>query len=339
MTKKLTAVLVGCGSISASWLKPLSKEPSVEIVGLVDLKEENARKKAAEFNLDVAVGTDLQTMLNLKKPDIVFDTTVPNAHFAVTTAALAAGCHVLGEKPLADSMDHARAMVTAAEKADKIYAVIQNRRYHPAIRGLVDFIHKGEIGTLTTVNSDFYIGAHFGGFRDKMQHVLLLDMAIHTFDAARFISGAHPIAVYCHEWNPNGSWYAHGASAVATFEMSDGIVYTYRGSWCAEGLNTNWDASWHICGTNGTVKWNGADTFQAESPQGDEGFMRPVTPKSVPIPKLDYAGHSGVIHDFIDAVQTGKPPMTQAADNIKSLAMVFAAIESAETGKRVIIKI
>ncbi|MCK5739072.1 Gfo/Idh/MocA family oxidoreductase [bacterium] len=338
MAAKLTAVLVGCGSISASWLMPLSKEPSVEIVGLVDLKEENAQKKAAEFNLNVDVGTDLQTMLNLKQPDIVFDVTVPDAHYAVTTTALAAGCHVLGEKPLADSMDHARAMVAAAEKAGKIYAVIQNRRYYPAIRGLVDFIHKGKIGTLTTVNSDFYIGAHFGGFRDRMQHVLLLDMAIHTFDAARFISGADPIAVYCHEWNPTGSWYAHGASAVATFEMSDGIVYTYRGSWCAEGLNTNWDANWHICGTNGAVKWNGTDTFHAEIPQGNNGFVRPVTPKTVPVPELVYAGHSGVIHDFLAAVQTGKPPMTQAADNIKSLAMVFGAIESAETGKRVLIK-
>jgi predicted dehydrogenase len=67
--------------------------------------------------------------------------------------------------------------------------------------------------------------------------------------------------------------------------------------------------------------------------------VRPVISKSVPIPELAYTGHSGVIHDFLAAIKTGKPPMTQAADNIKSLAMVFGAIESAETGKRVLIKI
>jgi predicted dehydrogenase len=236
VAEKLTAVLVGCGGISGAWLSPLAEEPTIEIVGLVDLNEENARKKAVEFNLKADVGTDLDTMLKLKQPDIVFDVTVPDAHYDVILTALAAGCHVLGEKPLADSMEHARAMVAAAEKAGKIYAVIQNRRYQPGIHGLVDFVNNNEIGKITTVNSDFTIGAHFGGFRDQMKHVLLLDMAIHTFDAARFISGADPVAVYCHEWNPAGSWYAHGASAVATFEMSNGIVYTYRGSWCAEGL-------------------------------------------------------------------------------------------------------
>ena len=44
--------------------------------------------------------------------------------------------------------------------------------------------------------SDFFLGVHFGGFRDKMQHVLLLDMAIHTFDAARFIIGQDAKDVY-----------------------------------------------------------------------------------------------------------------------------------------------
>ena len=61
--------------------------------------------------------------------------------------------------------------------------------------------------------ADFFIGAHFGGFRDEMAHVLLLDMAIHTFDQARKILGADPVSVYCHEFNPAGSWYAGASSA------------------------------------------------------------------------------------------------------------------------------
>ena len=50
-----------------------------------------------------------------------------------------------------------------------------------------------------------------------MPHVLLLEMAIHTFDAARLILGADPVSVYCKEWNPPGSWYKQNASAVAIF--------------------------------------------------------------------------------------------------------------------------
>ena len=53
----------------------------------------------------------------------------------------------------------------------------------------------GAIGDITTVTVDFYVGAHFGGFRAEMDHVLLLDMAIHSFDEARFLSGTDPVAV------------------------------------------------------------------------------------------------------------------------------------------------
>jgi predicted dehydrogenase len=90
------------------------------------------------------------------------------------------------------------------------------------------------------------MGPHFGGFRESMRHVLLLDMAIHTFDAARFLSGEDALAVYCHETNPRGTWYEHGASATAVFEMTNGVTFTYRGSWCAEGLGTGWGADWRI---------------------------------------------------------------------------------------------
>ena len=128
------------------------------------------------------------------------------------------------------------------------------------------------IGKITTVECGFFLGAHFGGFRDHMEHVLLLDMAIHTFDAARYITDANPAAVYCREWNPTGSWYDHDASAIAVFEMSDGIVYTYRGSWCSEGLNTTWECDWRIIGERGTITWDGADAFACQIVSQAGGF-------------------------------------------------------------------
>ena len=135
---------------------------------------------------------------------------------------------------MADSMDNAKKIVAAAKKRGKLVAVIQNYRYNAQIRRLRDFLLSGDLGQLTTVNSDFYMGVHFGGFRDHMKHVLLLDMAIHTFDAARFITGKDPLSVYCKEWNPSGSWYDHDASAVAVFEMTGGVVYTYHGRYLSK---------------------------------------------------------------------------------------------------------
>ena len=103
-------------------------------------------------------------MLAETKPDLVFDCSVPQAHPEVTLTALANGCHVLGEKPMADSLANARKMVAAAQQAGKIYAVIQNRRYDPNVRRLKEFIKSSPLGPLTTLNSDFYLGAHFEGF-------------------------------------------------------------------------------------------------------------------------------------------------------------------------------
>jgi len=337
MSGKVRAVLVGCGGISATWLRAIAGMADVEVVGLVDIVEEAARARATEFGCESAViGTELSEVLDRTAPAAVFNCTVPEAHYPVTMAALGRGCHVLSEKPLADSLEHAREMVEAADRAGRLLAVIQNRRYDARIRRLRAFLDSGRLGPLTTLHSDFFIGAHFGGFRDHMPHVLLLDMAIHTFDQARLISGADPVAVTCVEWNPPGSWYDRDASAVAVFEMTDSLVYTYRGSWCAEGLNTTWECDWRAIGRSGTVFWDGADQYRCEAVAQAEGFRSTLEP--VPVPPHEagrkVGGHAGCIAEFVDCVRQGGVPETAAADNIKSLAMVFGAIASAESGRR-----
>jgi predicted dehydrogenase len=329
-------VMVGCGGMSTVWLKTAKDIPGLEIVGLVDINQDAARRRKEEFGFaNAVVDTELVSVLGHTSPDIVFDCTVPEAHVSVTLAALAHGCHVLGEKPMADSIDNARRMVAAAQKAGKLFAVIQNRRYLPSARRVQNFLKSGPLGPLTTVNCDFYIGAHFGGFRDHMQHVLLLDMAIHTFDAARFFTGADPVNVYCREWNPMGSWYDHDASAIAIFELTNGVVYTYRGSWCAEGLNTTWECDWRFIGDMGSAKWDGGDSFQAQAVSEPGGFFSKhtdlVLPDMVMEGKID--GHAGLIREFVQCVRTGAVPETVCTDNIKSLSMVFGAIHSAETGQ------
>lgn len=339
--ENLRAVLVGCGGISTIWLDAAKGIPNLELVGLVDIQESAAWQRAAEYELHRAlVGTDLNTVLEQTAPDAVFNCTIPEAHLPVTLAAFSHGCHVLSEKPMADTMEHARQIAAAAQQAGKICAVIQNRRYSSQIRRLKHFLKSGKLGPITTVNTDFYIGAHFGGFRDRMKHVLLLDMAIHTFDAARLITGADPVSVYCKEWNPSGSWYDHDASAVAIFEMTGGIVYTYRGSWCAEGLNTSWEGDWRVIGEQGSVTWDGGDTFQAQAIAETGGFRS--TYDDIEIPPHEstdkVGGHAGLMREFVRCVQTGTMPETSCTDNIKSLAMVFGAIESARLGRVVDVK-
>ncbi|MEO7223373.1 MAG: Gfo/Idh/MocA family oxidoreductase, partial [Devosia sp.] len=305
----LNAVLVGCGAMSKGWLEALTEEPSlrerVAIVGLVDIDRSAAERRRAEFSLTGAqTGSDLKVMLTATKPDLLFDVAVPATRRDVVLAGLRHGCHVLTEKPMAASMDEAREIVAAAKVAGRVHAVVQNRRFIPGVRRIRRLIDTGALGELTALHADFFIGAHFGGFREQMQNVLLLDMAIHTLDAARFMANADPLAVYCTETNPKDSWYAHGAAANAIFEMAEGILFTYRGSWVAEGSITSWESRWRVIGTRGTLLWDGGDTFDAHVLNGDQGFLRPLAELEV-LPPPDDAhihGHASVITDFLDAI-------------------------------------
>ncbi len=358
MNNLLKAVIVGCGGMAEQWLKSATAMSDVQMVGFVDVNLAAAEARRDQFAPGAQVGRDLAEVLRQTGADMVFDVAIPEAHHAVTLTALAHGCHVLGEKPLANSMAEARELVAAAEKAGKLFAVIQNRRYMEPIQRLRAFLATGQLGHLTTVNCDFYIGAHFGGFRDRMKHVLLLDMAIHTFDQARFLTQTDPRAVlFAKEWNPAGSWYDHDASAIAIFEMgaplggspgdpSDGpiggeingdLIYTYRGSWCAEGVNTTWEADWRIIGTQGSVRWNGGEQIQIELVSEAGGFHSKL--KNMDLPSLNDSsktqGHRSLIAEFVECVRAKKVPNTTASDNIKSLSMVFGAIESATLGKRI----
>lgn len=337
MSKKLKAVLVGAGGITGAWLTPLKKRDDVEIIAVADPVRESAEKRISEFSLDAVYYPSLANALENVKADIVFDCSIPEAHCANSILALSKGCHVLSEKPMAKNLAEAKDVIKAAKLSGKTHAVIQNRRYLNEIVSYRNAVREN-IGGLTTLNADFYIGAHFGGFRDVMEHVLLLDMAVHSFDQARFISGCDPVSVFCKEWNPGGSWYRHGASAVAVFTMTDNVVFTYRGSWCAEGCNTSWECSWRAVGTKGSATLENT-TVKCERPAGSGEFINKCETVEIPETSLDFTGHPGVIHEFMTCLKNGKSPQTVCTDNIKSLAMVEGAIASAESGREVEISI
>ena len=334
------AVLCGCGAMAKGWFRALQATPemqhTVRIVGLVDLDRATAEALAAEFNIqNVVIGTDLESVLTETKPDILFDVVIPAARHSVVKTGLAHGCHVLSEKPMATSMEEAEDLRRAAKDAGRVHAIVQNRRFISGVRRMRKLVESGVIGTVTGIHCDFFLAPHFGGFREKMDNVLLLDMAIHTFDAARFVSGKAPLSVYCLETNPAGSWYAHGAAANAIFKFSDDVVFTYRGSWCAEGERTSWESAWRIVGSKGMLTWDGEETFKAAVAGTEPGLLHGVTHIDVPPPDNDDEthGHASVIANFLDAIRIGREPETVSHDNIKSLAMVLGAIESAKSGQ------
>jgi predicted dehydrogenase len=120
--------------------------------------------------------------------------------------------------------------------------------------------------------------------------------------------------------------------------MTDGVIFSYRGSWCAEGFATTWESSWRAIGQRGTACWEG-DTIRAQAVSKEEGFIRPLEDIAIPArPVLAYSGHAGILRECIDSLYNKTMPQTQCLDNIKSLAMVHAAIESADRGEKVLIQ-
>jgi len=327
-------IVAGAGGISQAWFPPLKAE-GVNVVAVVDLKLDAAKERIEKYELkETAASDDLDQVLRDHKADFLVDLTIPEAHSDVTCKALRAGLHVLGEKPMAATMEQARRMVQASEETGKLYMVSQSRRWEALQQSVVATIASGALGRLTTVTCDFFLAAHFGGFRDEMESPLLGDMSIHHFDMARLFTSANAVTCYAEEFNPKGSWYKGSPAANCLFEMTNNIRFSYRGSWCSEGCHTSWAGHWRIVGDKGTLLYE-HDRLTGEALAGDEGFTRPKSPLGIVSVTPEFTTMRGALREMLRFLRTGQKPQTECHDNIHSLAMIHAAIASAKSGTRV----
>ncbi|WP_138945876.1 Gfo/Idh/MocA family protein [Plantibacter sp. M259] len=336
-TRPVRLVLVGAGGMGRAWLRTILANPDTELVGVVDLDTALAESAVTEAGLGVGpggvvIGTSVSVVAEATGADAVVNVTVPAAHHPVNTEALFAGLPVLCEKPIAPTVAQALSLAATAEVSGQLLMTSQSRRYYASIAAFREQV--ATLGRLGSATTEFFKAPHFGGFREEMPHVLLVDMAIHAFDAARYVLGSDPIAVYCEEYNPGWSWFSADAAATAIFEFAGGVRYTYSGSWCADGVETSWNGSWRVNGEYGTATWDGDSAPQRQlAPQGgspsavEAAELEPDVPEEI----------AGSLVEFVDALRTGRVPSGEVHANVLSLAMVEAAVRSAESGERVVI--
>jgi predicted dehydrogenase len=326
MTAPVRIVQVGAGAMGRAWIRTLRDSPDVELVGLVDLDVALAQRAAEEEGvLPLAVGTSVAEVAARVGAEAVVNVTVPRAHLPVSSEALFAGLPVLSEKPIAPTVAEALILAATATVAGRLLMTSQSRRYYASIAAFRDQV--AGLGPLGTASVEFAKAPRFGGFRDEMAHVLLLDMAVHAFDAARYVLDRDPVAVYCEEYNPGWSWYASDAAAVAVFEFADGVRFTYTGSWCADGLETSWNGAWRVNGAGGTARWDGDSAPEWQATESSEVLRARLeqVPQEI----------AGSLAEFIDALRTGRVPSGEVHGNVLSLAMVEAAVRSSARGTRV----
>lgn len=337
--RTLTILLAGVGSMGGVWLRALATPEAAAIgVRLVAVCESDPNRGAAALasaGLEVPHFAALDAALD-HGADILIDCTTPNARMAIAAEALARGLHVLCEKPLALDEDTATRLAGVAARSTGWLAVSQNRRFQPGVRQLRDLVASGALGRPQTLSVTLHMVPAEAGFRQRMRHVMLRDMAIHAFDAARAILGANAATVSCLARSPSGATFAHGPEVHALFEMSDGTLFTFDGNWADLGPPTSWNGTWRLTFERGAARWDGDGPAQAWAPDpgGDGGLFLAARPHPLPPPPAERSDILGSLESLVTAIRAGTPPETRVRDNARSLAMVFAAMASADADGR-----
>lgn len=338
---KLKLVQVGLGGWGWSWTDIVKASAEWELSAVVDIDEARLRQAAVHFALeDGQLHRTLSTAVAARRPDACLIVVPPEAHAPVTIEAATLGLHCLVEKPIADTVVGAKAMVAAAAEAGVRLMVNQNYRFRRAPRTVRRIIRQGLIGDVGSVLINFQKAAHFGGgFRQKMAHPLILDMAIHHFDQLRGSIGFEPAEVTAKSWNPKWSWFDGDACATAVFRAENGAVTVYAGSWVSQGWETTWDGDWRIQGTDGELHW--AENKVSLKPKSVftsvflPGAREVRGQLEFDLEQMSSEDRLASLAAFHAAISTETDAETSGADNLKTLATVLAARLSVERGESV----
>jgi predicted dehydrogenase len=333
----LRLIQIGLGGWGRNWVEEVTRAtPGVEPVAWVDVDPATRRRAAVDLGLPRnRVFGSLEAALERVAADAALLVVPLAAHAPVTSAALEAGLHVLVEKPFTETLEEARALEAQARRRQRVLMVNQNYRWFPAPALARRLVHDGALGQLVACYLDFHF--YFGtGYRYFfLEEPLLSDMAIHHFDALRFVLDDEPIEVSCHSWAEPGTPFAGPPAAIATMHFAKGTVVSYRGSWLTRGPATPYGGHWRLDGSGGTIEFTFRGAFEDREALDRLTLYRPGAPaEAVPLPEMPCKDRKGALDAFARWIRDGRPPegASTATDNLRSLAVMFAAIRSARQG-------
>src|SRR6266542_111378 len=184
---RIRTVVVGAGNIGRNHAWTYKASPLAELVAICDLDQ--ARADAATRELGVRAAYDLEALLREGVVDMVSVATagVENGshHYQPVMHALAAGKHVLVEKPLSNRLAEAKEMVAEARRRGVCLAVDLNHRFTPATELAKQKIDSGELGQVLFVNMNLWIGNR----RDDPEYFHLRALHSHSVDVMRYMAG------------------------------------------------------------------------------------------------------------------------------------------------------
>lgn len=338
---KQRIIQIGIGGWGWSWLEIVQTSEFWELAAVVDLNEQLLDKAANHYRLDRKrqCFRSLKEAVQVVQADAALVVVPPEFHAPVAIEAMEYGLHCLVEKPLASTIQDARAIVDTAERLGRKLMVSQNYRFKRASQTVKSVVNQHLIGEIGSVYIQFQKAPPFTGFRTQMKEPLITDMAIHHFDQIRGLLGLEPVKISATSWNPKWSWFAGNAVASVLFEMANGAYVSYTGSWVSRGWETTWDGDWRIQGDGGEIWWSQNavavkphDLFKTVFLEGaleKEGWLH------MDLLSLPAEERQASLLEFAQAIRENREPQTSGRDNLNSLAMVLGAIKSADLGRPV----
>lgn len=301
--------VIGTGAMGQNHVRIYSEMKDVELIGISDVDETRVVKLASQYN--TRPFTDYNELLaqGLQAVSIVVPTRL---HRQVVLDAIAAGTNVLIEKPIADTIENAKAMISAARKAGLTLMVGHIERFNPAVTKMKKIIDSGLLGKIVSIST-----RRVGPYNPRIRDVgIILDLGVHDIDAISYLYGKKISEIY-----------AIAGQDIHSQEDHASIMLKFNGD-KAGVVETNWLTphkvrKMTVIGIDGVAYLDYNE--QTVSIHDGEWIREAKIEKAEPLKKE--------LEHFIDAVRNDKAPIVLGEDGKYALEVALAAIESYKTGQ------
>lgn len=337
MTTRLRIAVIGAGYWGPNLARNFRGSPDWELVTICDLDASRARRVADQVGLD-RIDTDLATVLADPGIDAVAIATPARTHHDIARAALAAGKHVMVEKPLADTGERGQAMVAAARERGLVLMADHTYCYTPAVLKMRELIQEGTLGEILYVDST---RINLGLVQPDVD--VFWDLAPHDLSIIDFIlpGGLRPSTVSAHGADPLGA----GKSCVGYLMMplTGGAIAHVHVNW----LSPTKIRQMIVGGTKRTLVWDDLNPQQRLSVYDrgvdldlqaiDGAERRDATVSyrlgdtwSPALPEREALG--AMAQEFADSIREARAPRTDGRAGLRVLSVLEAATRSLAGG-------
>ncbi len=339
--------IVGTGMIAGVHAQAINAVDGARLVGVVSRSPEKAAAFAKQHGAAVVTAT-VEEMVARDDVQVIAITTPSGAHLDPALAAIAAGRHVVVEKPIETTPERADQIIAAAQAAGVRVAPIFQNRFSDGARTIKAALDAGRFGRLTLAscyvkwyrNPEYYSGSAWKGSLALDGGGAVMNQAIHGVDLLQWFAGL-PEEIRAFKTRRLHTGIEAEDTAAAVLRFPGGALGTIEASTAAW---PGWSLRIELCGESGSARLeDGVITqwkFCDEQP-GDEAIRAAGAGElgsgaSNPA-GISIEGHKRQIADLVEAVREQRPLAIEGPEARKAVALVTALYRASETGESVTI--